>query len=75
MREDLRRVEERLDRIDVTLARNTESLEYHIKRTDELQGLTEMTARHVIVVQGVFKILMGLAAIATAVGTVLAVAG
>jgi hypothetical protein len=69
---ELLRIEERLDRIDVTLARNTESLEYHIKRTDELQDLTKMTARHVVVVQGIFKAVMGLAAVVTAVGAIIA---
>lgn len=33
----LDKIEDRLDSIDKTLIKNTESLEYHIKRTDLLQ--------------------------------------
>lgn len=65
------RLEERLDRIDTTLARNTESLEYHIRRTDDLQELVQLTSRHVIMVQGVFKAALAIAVIGTAAGALL----
>ena len=66
------RVEDRLDSIDKTLVRNTESLEYHIKRTNDLQSMVEMTSKHVIVVQGIFKAIMALVAVVAA-GTGIAV--
>lgn len=71
-RETSDRLEHRLDRIEQTLVKNTESLVYHIKRTDELQDLVSMTSKHVLMVQGVFKAVLGLAAITAAVGGVLA---
>ncbi len=59
----LSRIETKLDKasdhlssIDVTLAAQHESLKQHIKRTDELQTIVLPIQKHVILVNGVFKI-------------------
>ncbi len=41
--------------IKITLARNTTSLEYHIKRTDNLEKKLEPVEQHVDQVRGAFK--------------------
>jgi len=63
MLEQLSKIEESLSRIDKTLERNTVSLEYHIKITDMLESKVEHVDTHVKMVNGVFKFLLGVAAL------------
>ena len=60
----MRDIDNRLDKIQddltdikVTLARNTDSLEHHIERTDSLQTIVEYVQRHVHKVEGAMKLL------------------
>lgn len=59
--------DKRLDSIDVTLAKQHISLENHIKRTELLEHRMEPVEKHVIAINGFFKIL-GI------VGTIVAIA-
>lgn len=68
----LEKIEERLDSIDITLTRNTVSLEHHIKRTDLLQDAShnlsaqlEPIKTHVTKVQGALQVFGAIAALAT----------
>lgn len=47
-----------LSSIDVTLALQHESLRHHIKRTDQLQKMTERADRHINMVNGALKLLV-----------------
>jgi chromosome segregation ATPase len=69
--EKLDKIEERLNSIDITLERNTVSLEHHIRRTDLLQDSSqnlsaqlEPIKTHVTKVQGGLQLLGAIAAIA-----------
>jgi hypothetical protein len=54
---------ERIHSIDKTLSRNTDSLEYHVKRTDLLEKQVEPVVRHVWWVNGTLKILGAIATV------------
>jgi len=45
-KEVLNKIQEDVTEIKVTLARNTESLEHHIQRTDMLQDMVEPVYKH-----------------------------
>lgn len=49
------KIDERMDNIALTLARNTESLEIHIKRTNLLESKVEIIDKHVIMVNAIVK--------------------
>lgn len=51
----LDKLDTRLNSIDVTLAKNTESLEYHIKRTDLLEKQIAPVVKHVNHVEGILR--------------------
>ena len=71
MENKIDKIADRLNSIDVTLVKNTESLEYHIRRTDELQALVEMTTKHVLMVQGFSKIGIGIIGIGAGIAGIL----
>lgn len=58
-------LDHRLDEMTVLLAKQQQSLEYHIKRTDLLQEEIKPIRKHVYMVQGVGAFLGILALIAT----------
>lgn len=71
MDDKFKRIEDKIDRIetsinqiDKTLARNTDSLEFHIKRTNLLEKKVEHVDHHVTMVNGVLKFILGLSALA-----------
>lgn len=66
------RIEEKLDEVkdelsttNVILAKNTESLEYHIKRTDLLESKVSHIDGHVKMMQGASKVVGALLALAS----------
>jgi hypothetical protein len=61
--EKLDKITEQISEINITLARNTVSLEEHIKRTNILENKLEPVEKHVVMVNGVIKFLLGLAAL------------
>jgi hypothetical protein len=54
---------EKIHSIDKTLDRNTDSLDMHIKRTNLLEKKLAPIDKHVTMVNGVIKFLLGLAAL------------
>ena len=50
------KLDERLDKHDVHLAKYNEQLEYHIKRTELLEGVVETVTTHINRVQGALKL-------------------
>ena len=60
-RQDIKQLGSRLDSIDRTLVRNTESLEYHIERTnlleDKIEKLEDKVVPHINKIQGGIAIL------------------
>lgn len=52
-KEVLNRIQEDVTEIKVTLAKNTESLEHHIKRTDTLQEMVDPVYQHYMAVKAV----------------------
>lgn len=72
MNERFDRLEEKIDGIkdemsktNVILAKNTESLEYHIKRTDLLESKVSHIEGHVKMMQGATKVVGALLALAS----------
>lgn len=63
----------KLHEIDKTLARNTDSLELHIRRTEQLEERTEQIEVHVLEVNGAIKFMKGFVWFLGAVLTCLAV--
>lgn len=63
----LKRIDKRLDNLDVTMAKNTTSLEIHVKRTDLLEAKLEPVEKHVAMMHGAFK-LIGLLATLAGIG-------
>lgn len=66
------RIEEKLDEVkdelsttNIILAKNTESLEYHIKRTDLLESKVSHIDGHVKMMQGASKVVGALLALAS----------
>lgn len=66
------RIEEKLDEVkdelsttNIILAKNTESLEYHIKRTDLLETKVSHIDGHVKMMQGATKVVGALLALAS----------
>ena len=48
---------EHIHSMDITLARNTDSLELHVKRTNILESQVKEVQRHTHLVEGGFKLL------------------
>lgn len=67
IRDDIKSITSDMTEMRVWLAKNTESLEHHIKRTDLLQGKVEMMDEHVNFIKNLTKII----AIAGTVSTTL----
>jgi hypothetical protein len=51
------KLQEDITEIKVTMARNTESLEHHMRRTDALESIVDILRSNYNNVQGVFKLL------------------
>lgn len=64
--EPLDKIVEHLGRIDVTLMRNTVTLEEHVKRTNILEDRIKPIEKHVFMLQGALKLIGGLAILAEA---------
>lgn len=60
----LDRIEQKLHEIDKTLSRNTDSLEYHVARTDALEDKLKPIQSHVLRVEGAVKLVVAIVAIA-----------
>jgi len=56
-------IQEKISLIERLMERNTVSLEHHIKRTDLLEEKLEPVENHVKLINGIVKILLGLAAL------------
>lgn len=59
MKPQLDRIEERLDKIDTTLVKNTISLEEHIRRTNLIEEELKPIKSHVSFVNALTKIIAG----------------
>ena len=75
--QEVREIRSDIKRIDITLERNTVSLELHMKRSDALEKLVTAQGErfkpveaHVAVVGGVMKVLLGVGALAGAAAAV-----
>ena len=68
-------VENHLDSINVTLVRNTSSLEEHIRRTELLEKKLEPIEIHVTQMQGAFKFIGVVAVVAGLVLTLMQIYG
>lgn len=66
----LDKIQEDVTEIKVILARNTTSLEDHMRRTTNLENRVEPLVRHVTMVQGVLKLVSILAMLAAIVEVV-----
>lgn len=64
LEEKLDKIVEQIAEINVTMARNTASLDEHIRRTNMLEEKLEPVEKHVIMVNGAAKLLMGLLGLA-----------
>ena len=67
----LDKIEDRLDRIDVTLAKQHEQIAYHIKRTNLLEESLKPIQKHVSFMEACLKVGGGLAAVVAFAATVL----
>lgn len=56
IRDDVKEIRNDIGDIKITMARNTDSLEYHIRRTDILESKVTEVDKHIIVVQGIMRI-------------------
>ncbi len=63
MEHKLDKILDRISNIDVTLAKQEVSLSEHIKRTAILEAKLEPVERHVILVNGLVKVITALAAL------------
>jgi hypothetical protein len=63
----LEKIEDSIQEIKITLVRNTDSLEYHIRRTDLLEKNLEPVQTHVKHVEGVIKFI-GIIALIAGIG-------
>lgn len=57
LEQKLDHIVEKIGNIDVTLTKQAEQIEYHIKRTDLLEKKLEPIEKHVIMSKGAFKLL------------------
>lgn len=64
------KISDRLNSIDVTLAKNTVSLEEHIKRTNLLEEEVKPIKKHVDMIEGALKLIGVLAMIAAIIETI-----
>lgn len=71
---------EQLYGLTVDVARNTEDIKYHIKRTNMLEELMEKNAKEIVRVEApqiflrtVFKLVLGLGSLAAALGAIYAI--
>lgn len=78
MDENLRRLEDKLDKvsdsissIDVTLGKQSVSLEEHIRRTELLEERMKPVEAHVIFISGMTKLILAIATVAGAVAAIL----
>lgn len=55
--EKIDKIDDRLNNIDVSLVRQTVSLEEHIRRTNLLEEEIKPVKRHVLMVEAIFKII------------------
>jgi hypothetical protein len=63
----LDKIQEDISDIKVIMARNTESLEIHIKRSDLLEAKMQPVEQHVAMIQGAMKLISVMAATAAIV--------
>jgi len=64
------RLDERLDAIDIRLAKYNKELEFHVARTTQLEDELSPIVKHVEQVRGASKFVGWVVALATAVGAV-----
>lgn len=60
----LDKIDDSITRIDITLARQSEILDVHVKRTNILEDSLKPIERHVNMVQGAIKLILILGTIA-----------
>ena len=77
MKEMLEKIDEKLDKIHenitevkIDVAKNTVSLDHHIKRTDELQDLYEKLEADNIRVKMIWKVVLGMSVLVGMIGTI-----
>lgn len=63
IKNDMTEVKSGISKIEITMGINTESLAYHIKRTDELQDMAQDFKEHMLVVNTAFKVIVGIGAV------------
>lgn len=51
----LEKIADRLGSIDVTLAKQEESLSFHIKRTNQLESVVSSVVKHIQMINGIIK--------------------
>lgn len=61
--EEIKKLDSRLDSIDITLAKQHVSLDEHIRRTELLENKVDPIEKHVVFVNAAFKILSAVGAI------------
>ncbi len=55
--EKIEKIDDRLSNIDLSLVRNTISLEEHVKRTNILEEEIRPIKKHVLMVEAIFKLI------------------
>ena len=51
----LDKLDDRIDKVDVTLAKQHESLKEHMRRSDALESQMKPVQKHVVMVEGIVK--------------------
>jgi hypothetical protein len=70
LEDKLDRIDSRIDNIDITLARQSEILDIHVKRTNLLEEALKPIENHVAMVNGALKLIGILAMIAAIIEAV-----
>lgn len=58
--EILEKIDNKINNVDITLAKQAKDIEYHIKRTDLLEEKVRLVKEHVVFVKNLITVIMSL---------------